>query len=79
MLIKTAADIPTSEITDERLYLNRRRFLQSAAVAAAGAAAFGLVPGSPGVGEAFAQAQTLTPLPDVRKSTGCAVWKAGRW
>jgi sulfoxide reductase catalytic subunit YedY len=66
--IKTTADIASLEITDEQLYLNRRRFLQSAAVAAAGAAAFALAPGSPGVGEAWAQPQTLTPLPDVRKS-----------
>jgi sulfoxide reductase catalytic subunit YedY len=71
MLIKTVPEIPSSEITDERLYLNRRRFLQSAAVAAAGAAAFGCAPGSPAVSEALAlpQPQGLMPLPDVRKSS----------
>jgi sulfoxide reductase catalytic subunit YedY len=40
MLIKKAADIRSSEITDRKLYLNRRQFLQTAAtVAAAGAGA----------------------------------------
>ncbi|MFL5576690.1 MAG: protein-methionine-sulfoxide reductase catalytic subunit MsrP [Gemmatimonadaceae bacterium] len=41
MLIKTRADIPSAEITDERLYLNRRAFLGRAAgigLAAAAAA-----------------------------------------
>ncbi len=54
MLIKTAPEIPASEITDEHLYFNRRQFLQSAAIAAAGVAAFGCAPGSPAVGEAGA-------------------------
>jgi sulfoxide reductase catalytic subunit YedY len=40
MLIKKPADIPSSEITDRKLYLNRREFLWTAAgVAAAGTAA----------------------------------------
>jgi sulfoxide reductase catalytic subunit YedY len=40
MLIKKPADIPSSEITDRALYLNRRDFLKTAAgVAAAGAGA----------------------------------------
>jgi sulfoxide reductase catalytic subunit YedY len=77
MLIKTAPEIPASEITDERLYLNRRAFLQSAAIAAAGVAAFGCAPGSPAVGEAGASPsasssapppQGLIPLDGVRKS-----------
>src|SRR5688572_9936512 len=38
MLIKKAADIRSSEITDQKLYLNRREFLRTTAgVAAAGA------------------------------------------
>ncbi len=38
MLIKRPADIPSSEITDKKLYLNRRQFIQVAgAVAGAGA------------------------------------------
>jgi sulfoxide reductase catalytic subunit YedY len=35
MLIKRAADIPSSEITDEKVYLERRRFIQAAGVAVA--------------------------------------------
>ena len=31
MLIKKAGQIPSSEITDERLFLNRRQFLQAGA------------------------------------------------
>jgi sulfoxide reductase catalytic subunit YedY len=38
MLIKKAADIRSSEITPKSLYLNRRKFLQIAAVASAAAA-----------------------------------------
>ncbi|HLF24357.1 MAG TPA: twin-arginine translocation signal domain-containing protein, partial [Burkholderiales bacterium] len=33
MLIKQAPDIPSHEITDEKLYRERRRFLQQAAAA----------------------------------------------
>ena len=32
MLIKKAADIPSSEITPKSLYLNRRKFLAGAAI-----------------------------------------------
>src|SRR6202045_4625644 len=38
MLIKRPSDIRSSEITDKKLYLNRREFLQTAGAAAAGAA-----------------------------------------
>lgn len=38
MLIRHAPDIRSSEITDESVYLNRRRFLRMAGIAAAGAA-----------------------------------------
>jgi methionine sulfoxide reductase catalytic subunit len=75
MLIKSKRvwERPASEITDERLYLNRRQFLQSAGIAtagAAGAAALGWMPGAPGVGEALAlgQGPELMPLADVKKS-----------
>lgn len=38
MLIKKPADIPYSEVTDHKLYVNRRDFIRAAAgVAAAGA------------------------------------------
>src|SRR2546423_727415 len=39
MLIKCAADIRSSEITDKKLYLNRREFIRATSVTAAAAAA----------------------------------------
>ena len=36
MLIKRPDDIKSSEITDKKLYLNRRRFIQAASLGAAG-------------------------------------------
>jgi sulfoxide reductase catalytic subunit YedY len=42
MLIRTAADIPSSEITDHTLYVRRREFLKAWGLAAAGVAAGGL-------------------------------------
>jgi len=36
MLIKTKSEIPSSEITDEKLYRNRRQFLKSAGIATLG-------------------------------------------
>jgi methionine sulfoxide reductase catalytic subunit len=46
MLVKKASDIRSSEITDKRLYLRRREFIQAAAVTAAGVAAGALATGS---------------------------------
>jgi sulfoxide reductase catalytic subunit YedY len=63
MLIKPAPDIRSSEITDERHYLNRRTFLRGASAALAGAAAMNFVPGTPGVGDVLAQ----TPIPNLNK------------
>jgi sulfoxide reductase catalytic subunit YedY len=63
MLIKTAADIRSSEITDEKHYLNRRTFIRGASAALAGAAAMNFVPGTPGVGDALAQ----TPISSLKK------------
>ena len=45
MLIKRASDIKSSEITAKALYLDRRRFLQTAATAALSIAAVGIAPG----------------------------------
>lgn len=59
MLVRTAADIRSSEITGERLYLNRREFIRAAA---AGLAAAGGVLAA-GTGPALAQ----TPIPQYRK------------
>jgi sulfoxide reductase catalytic subunit YedY len=44
MLIKKAPDIPASEITDERLYLNRREFIRAASGAAFATAAAASTP-----------------------------------
>lgn len=59
MLVKRAPDIKSSEITDEKLYLNRRQFIQAAGSIAAGLGVASLT----SVDEASAQ----TPLADVRK------------
>ncbi len=59
MLIRRASDIRPSEITDERLYVRRREFLQTFGLAAAGVAAGGL--------RLDAQGDARPPrLPDVR-------------
>jgi sulfoxide reductase catalytic subunit YedY len=63
MLIKSAPDIPSSEITSEVLYRNRREFLRTAAAATVGATAASLLP-SPLVTGAAAQ----TPIGNVGKS-----------
>ena len=60
MLIRARPDIPSSEITDERLYLRRREFLRLAATAAAGAAAGSLAAGCGGESVA-----AQTPLANV--------------
>jgi sulfoxide reductase catalytic subunit YedY len=62
MLIKRPSDIRSSEITDRKLYLNRREFIAAAGVAA-GAAVF---TGSSGVAEA------AKPAPHGRKLEGIA-------
>ena len=64
MLIRKAADIRSSEITPQSLYLRRREFIQTASGAAVAAAAM-LAP--PGVRDAAAQGN-LPKLPNVRKS-----------
>jgi methionine sulfoxide reductase catalytic subunit len=55
MLIKKASDIKSAEITAKALYLDRRRFLQTAAAGALTIAAASLAPGSARLG--FAQAR----------------------
>jgi sulfoxide reductase catalytic subunit YedY len=59
MLIRRTPDVPASEVTDERLYLRRREFLQAFGLAAAGVGAAGT--------RLAAQADGRPPkLPDVR-------------
>jgi sulfoxide reductase catalytic subunit YedY len=77
MLIKRAADIPSSEITDKKIYVNRREFLQAATGTAAIAAA-GLL-GS----EAMLHAATPAPhgrkLENIKKSPLSADEKPNKW
>jgi sulfoxide reductase catalytic subunit YedY len=60
MLIRTTPIIPSREITDEAVYLNRRAFLRASIGVAAGGVAGALLP----LDEAAAQ----TAIPNVRKS-----------
>ena len=43
MLIKRPADIRSSEITDQKLYVNRRQFIQAAGAIAGAATAVGVL------------------------------------
>jgi sulfoxide reductase catalytic subunit YedY len=77
MLIKKPADIPSSEITDKKAYLNRRQFIQAATGTAAVAAA-GLL-GS----EALLHAATPAPhgrkLENIKKSAVSTDEKMNKW
>jgi methionine sulfoxide reductase catalytic subunit len=77
MLIKKPADIPSSEITDKKLYLNRRQFMQAAAGTAAVAAAGVL--GSEAVLSAKTPAAHGRKLEDIKKSTFSAAEKPNSW
>jgi methionine sulfoxide reductase catalytic subunit len=77
MLIKHASDIRSSEITDKKLYLNRREFIRSTAGTALAVAA-----GSIG-GEALLHAAPPAPhgrkLENIKKSPLSADEKANTW
>src|SRR3954452_19132114 len=77
MLIKRAADIRSSEITDKKLYLNRREFLGATAATTAAVAA-----GVLGT-EAFVHAATPAPhgrkLENVKKSAFSTDEKPNKW
>jgi sulfoxide reductase catalytic subunit YedY len=77
MLIKPASDIPSSEITDKKLYLNRREFIR-ATTGTAVAAATGVLGA-----EAFLEAATPAPhgrkLENVKKSPLSTDEKANSW
>ena len=68
MLVKKAPDIPSSEITDKKLYLRRREFIQAAAVTAVGAAA-----GTLGLGTAEAATWPRITIPNVQKASSPAL------
>jgi sulfoxide reductase catalytic subunit YedY len=78
MLIKRPADIKSSEITDKKLYVNRREFIQAATGTAVAAAATGIL-GS----EAILGASTPAPhgrkLEGVKKSTFSTDEKPNKW
>ena len=63
MLIKQAPDIRSSEITSERLYRNRRQFIQTASGAVAGAVAAGTV-----LGQHDSVLQAQEPISNLQKS-----------
>jgi sulfoxide reductase catalytic subunit YedY len=64
MLVRKAADIKSSEITDKKIYLRRREFIKATAVTAVGAAA-----GTLGVGQAdAAPSWPRVKIPNVQKT-----------
>jgi methionine sulfoxide reductase catalytic subunit len=77
MLIKPASDIRSSEITDKKLYLNRRQFLQQAGGTAV-VAATGLL-GAEAVLAAAPPAPHGRKLENVKKSTFSADEKPNKW
>jgi sulfoxide reductase catalytic subunit YedY len=76
MLIKKAADIKSSEITDKSLYLSRRQFIRTSAAAGVGLAALGGA-------EAVLAAQSPAPhgqkFPNVVKSPLSTTEKLNSW
>jgi sulfoxide reductase catalytic subunit YedY len=77
MLIKRAADIRSSEITDKKLYLNRREFIRASTGTAAAVAVSALG------AEAWLEAATPAPhgrkLENVKKSAFNTEEKPNRW
>jgi len=74
MFIKRPSDIRSSEITDKKLYLNRRQFIQAAGATAAAAA---------GLGSAMLEAATPAPhgrkLENISKSPLSTTEKPNPW
>ncbi len=65
MLLKRASDIASSEITDKKMYLRRREFLETAAALTVGSAIGGL-----GGSVVSAQAAPRVKIPGARKDSG---------
>jgi sulfoxide reductase catalytic subunit YedY len=65
MLLRTHAPIPSSEITDKKVYLRRREFIQAAALTSIGAAA-----GALGPDEAAAQSWPRVKIPGTIEKSG---------
>ena len=66
MLIKTRPELPSSEITPESVYVNRRTFMRAAIAAGAGAAL--AAPGIAARPDAAAQAGNVWPIANAAKS-----------
>jgi sulfoxide reductase catalytic subunit YedY len=77
MLIKRPADIPSSEITDRSVYVNRRQFIRAAAGTAAVAAAGAL--GARAVLNAQPPAPRGAKLPNVKPSAFSTDEKPNTW
>jgi sulfoxide reductase catalytic subunit YedY len=76
MLIKRPSDIRSSEITDKKLYLNRREFMTTAAAAAAG---FGVLAGTSQLLDAAQPAPHGRKLEGVKKSPLSTTEKVNSW
>jgi len=76
MLIKRPSDIRSSEITEKKVYLNRREFMATAAAAAAG---FGVLAGSNQLIEAAQPAPHGRKLEGVKKSPLSTTEKLNSW
>ena len=79
MLIRKPADIPSSEITPESVYINRRRFIGKGAGIALGAAAGGaLIGGGFGGSLAGGPGRAAAQTPPVTPQIGPTDWSAVR-
>ena len=67
MLIETRPELPSSEITPESVYVNRRAFMRTAIAAGAGAALLGPRIAA-GAGAVSAQAGNVWPIANAAKS-----------
>lgn len=65
MLIKKATDIPSSEITSEYVYRNRRQFLKAAGITLGAASLGALVPRTASAASKYDTDEKQTPLADV--------------
>ncbi|MBZ5558286.1 MAG: protein-methionine-sulfoxide reductase catalytic subunit MsrP [Acidobacteriia bacterium] len=78
MLIKKPADIKSSDITDKKLYVNRRAFIQAATGTAVAAAATGIL-GSEAFLKASTPAQHGRKLEGIKKSSFSTDEKPNKW
>jgi sulfoxide reductase catalytic subunit YedY len=76
MLIKKPADIRSSEITDQKLFLNRREFLRAAGVATAGAGLVGIARPAMAAGKPAPRGRKLA---NVQPSSFSTDEKANTW